>query len=186
MNARVVLWTLVGLWMGLALETAQAQYRQGAPPRQTGAEPQSPATPPPYSGPQPQRPGASPGALMPRDPTLHRRAPGPGPGAPFTLTPQQQADDEACQQQQCAEHSDLHARDSYGAIGQVEGWKFEHQFRNCGQKNAVVYEIRASHARGRPLLAVADRGPGPDGPAGTVRGSRKRGPFTRTFNLPCE
>ncbi len=42
---------------------------------------------PQYPGPRPQQPATAPGALVPQDPTLHRRAP----AAPFALDPQQQA-----------------------------------------------------------------------------------------------
>lgn len=61
--------------------TATAALAQSQRPVRPPAQPQ-------YAGPQPQTPAATPGALAPRDPTLHRRAP----AAPFTLTPQQQAD----------------------------------------------------------------------------------------------
>ncbi|MFH1924496.1 MAG: TIGR03009 domain-containing protein [Planctomycetota bacterium] len=83
MNARIALGTLIGLWVGLGSGAVLAQYRQETPPRQAAAQPQRPPT---------QYPAASPNALTPRDPTLHRRGPQPGPGAPFTLSPQQQAE----------------------------------------------------------------------------------------------
>ncbi len=78
MIRRTALWTMIGLWAALAPAAAWAQHRQPA----VGGQPAA----------RPQYPPASKQALMPRDPTLHRRtAPEQAPAAPFTLTPQQQA-----------------------------------------------------------------------------------------------
>jgi len=66
------------------LLTATAALAQSQQPAQRPTAPIQPQ----YAGPQPRTPAATPGALVPRHPTLHRRAP----AAPFTLNPQQQAE----------------------------------------------------------------------------------------------
>ena len=78
MRIAIGLCLAAGLLTAVAPAVVEAQYQQVAPPRGPAVEPAYPA--------------ASPEALMPRDPTLHRRGPEQMPGAPFMLTPQQQAD----------------------------------------------------------------------------------------------
>jgi len=78
MRTRIGFWAVAGLLTMLAPAAVEAQYQQAPPPRGPAVEPTYPA--------------ASPEALVPRDPTLLRRTPEQMPGAPFTLTPQQQAE----------------------------------------------------------------------------------------------
>jgi len=66
------------------LLTATAAQTQSQQPAQRQTAPVQPQ----YAGPQPRTPVATPGALVPRDPALQRRAP----AAPFTLNAQQQAE----------------------------------------------------------------------------------------------
>ena len=78
MKGRISLGTVIVVLAAFASAAAQPQYGRPARPGQPGAGPQYPA--------------AQPEALIPRDPTLHRVRPQRVPGAPFTLTAQQQAD----------------------------------------------------------------------------------------------
>jgi TIGR03009 family protein len=105
MNTAVGWWTACALLAAAAPAAAQSQSRyaaQGQPPgaqAPAAAQPRSPSDGPSYAS-QPSRQGgsppqyapASPEALVPRDPTLERRPRGPSTlPAPFTLTPQEQA-----------------------------------------------------------------------------------------------
>lgn len=105
MRGRIALFTLMVVLAAYPWAVAQSQYGQPTGPRQPVAGPAFPGgqidypprqTPPGATQPRPagapQYPAAQPEALMPRDPTLHRVGPQRTPGAPFTLTPQQQAD----------------------------------------------------------------------------------------------
>ena len=105
MRGRIALLTTIVALAASAWAAAQSQYGQPTGPRQPGAGPAFPGgqveypprpTQPPATQPRsattPQYPAARPEALMPRDPTLQRVRPQRVPGAPFTLTPQQQAD----------------------------------------------------------------------------------------------